>query len=345
MTRPDRDQRLHELLSGAVDDIEPADRLAAITARTRAESKGHPMNKILAVGGAVVGTAAVITGIAWAGGAFDTADEPSPAATSTPTPSELTDSASPSPTDEAAPAEETFTLGLYFVGAGEGPPVLFREFQEVSGTDPVQAALLGISQGAPEDPDYTTLASGLSVAGASVGSDAITVELGEASRERPGDMSGEEAELALQQVVWTAQAAAQERLPLRFEVGGEPADQVYGVPTTEPVRAGDQLEVLSLVSLTEPSERQQVQGGSLAVEGRANSPEANVPWQVTRDGEVVDEGFFTAEGWMDRLYPFSGEIDVSGLDSGEHVLRVSTDDPSGGEGNPPHVDTRTFLVP
>jgi len=47
----------------------------------------------------------------------------------------------------------------------------------------------------------------------------------------------------------------------------------------------------------------------------------------------------------ERLFPFSGEIDVSSLDPGTYTLIVETDDPSGGvEGNAPFSDTRTFVI-
>lgn len=86
--------------------------------------------------------------------------------------------------------------------------------------------------------------------------------------------------------------------------------------------------------------------GILVARGWANSPEANVPWHVLNaGGERVLEGFTTATGWGDRLYPWTSEIDVSELDPGRYTFVASTDDPSGGaEGPGPHTDTRTFVV-
>src|SRR5665809_136798 len=61
---------------------------------------------------------------------------------------------------------------------------------------------------------------------------------------------------------------------------------------------------------------------------------------------VVPQGNFTALGYMEaRLFPFSGEIDVSSLDPGSYTLIVETDDPSGGaEGFGTFSDTRTFVL-
>ncbi len=142
--------------------------------------------------------------------------------------------------------------------------------------------------------------------------------------------------LAEQQVVYTVRAAFREPLWVVFHRDGGQSD---------PVDAEPPLEVLSLVSLSDPSEGQQV-SGSLRVRGVASSPEANVPWRIERDGAVVDEGFLTARGWVEpRLFPFSGRIDVSSLDPGTYTLIVETDDLSGGaEGPGAYADTRAFVL-
>jgi hypothetical protein len=105
------------------------------------------------------------------------------------------------------------------------------------------------------------------------------------------------------------------------------------------------LDVLSLVNLSDPAEGQVV-GDTLHVTGVANSNEANVLWTI--EGANAGMGSaFTAEGWMGtRLFPFSGDIDVSSLDPGTYTLIVETDDPSGGTEGGPGVfsDTRTFVL-
>ena len=79
--------------------------------------------------------------------------------------------------------------------------------------------------------------------------------------------------------------------------------------------------------------------------GVANSNEANVPWQIRQGDKVVKSGFSTAQGWMDKLYPWESDpIDVSDLAPGEYTFVAMTDDPSGGEGFGPQVDTRTINI-
>ena len=155
--------------------------------------------------------------------------------------------------------------------------------------------------------------------------------------------------MAVEQVIYTAQAAVQQGRPgVQVLVDGERTDQVMGVPVSEPLANGPVLQTLALVSLSSPSEGESVSGGSLEVAGVANSFEANVivtlqRWEGT---EVVLQEPITAEGWMgDQLFPFSGTLDLSGIEPGEYLLSASTDDPSGGaEGDGPHTDTRRIVI-
>lgn len=90
----------------------------------------------------------------------------------------------------------------------------------------------------------------------------------------------------------------------------------------------------ALIVLDKPAAGASV-AGSFAVSGKANSPEANVPWSISNTaGTVVLEGYFTAEGWMDKLYPFSGSVDASSLPAGDYTFTVAVDDESDGEGDP-----------
>ncbi|UDY24832.1 Gmad2 immunoglobulin-like domain-containing protein [Nocardioides sp. Kera G14] len=88
----------------------------------------------------------------------------------------------------------------------------------------------------------------------------------------------------------------------------------------------------ALITLTAPTSGATV-SGSFEAEGKANSPEANVPWSLTDgSGKVVAKGAFTAEGWMDKLYPYSGTVDLTGVAPGDYTFEVKVDDDSDGEG-------------
>ncbi|NHA01969.1 hypothetical protein G5V59_26460 [Nocardioides sp. W3-2-3] len=75
------------------------------------------------------------------------------------------------------------------------------------------------------------------------------------------------------------------------------------------------------------------------------SAEATVPWTITDStGKVVRKGFATAEGWVDRLYPFTTKIDLGDLAPGRYTFTAATDDPSDGEGDGPTEDTKRITV-
>lgn len=118
----------------------------------------------------------------------------------------------------------------------------------------------------------------------------------------------------------------------------EPAPSVTA--TTEPATPDPD----ALITLETPADGATV-SGSFEAKGTANSPEANVPWRILdAGGKSVLEGYFTAEGWMDKLYPYAGTVDVSKLAAGSYTFEVSIDDPSGGEGKAPQKVTHAITV-
>jgi hypothetical protein len=355
------DERLAELLSDAVSDVEPANRLDDIRSRTRNGTKVTSMSSrrpwLFAVGGAVVATAAVITAIAAAGGTLpgmaadddqSPANQPTHHATKEPRPD---DASSPTgPVDEPAAPEQV--VGVYFAGDTPQGQRLYREFQRDSdGTDPLLYAVDTSVTGAASDPDYHSLwPSGVSVTSATYdGNGTITVVLDGAPEDRPAGMSRADARVALQQVVYSAQAGlGQGRVPVQVEGPDGPMDTMLGEPASDPLPTASALQVLSLVSLSTPSEGETVSGDTLKVEGVANSFEANVVVRLQRwEGtEIVDQEPFTASGYMaDKLFPFSGTIDISKVPPGDYVLMAMTDDPSGGEGGGGSFsDTRRITI-
>lgn len=260
-----------------------------------------------------------------------------------------TTSAEPSPVVESsAPAEEepaaAGAVPVYYVGDSGSGPRLFREFRKVSG-DPALGAAEMAASGSPADPDYrSAFPSGGGFS--SVGHEGSTIEVAlsdEAWVDRPSGLSADDAELAVQSLVYTVQGALQSRDPVVVTSPGG-ATTLLGVETADGVANADQLEVLSLVNVTSPEQGAEV-SGTFTASGVASSFEANVPWEVRDSSDaVVVRGFATAEGWMDALYPWETEVDLSGLAPGDYTFIAMTDDPSGGEGNPPQYDTKSITV-
>jgi hypothetical protein len=179
------DDDLRELLTDAVSDVEPAYRLDAIKARTR---PARPRRRLLAVGGAVLAAAVVVTAVS-----VTSDDRPR----------------------REGPAKGTQrTVALYFVGDTPQGPRLFREFQRLSG-GPI-AALEAITKAhGPQDPDYETTWSAGSFESVTVTDDVIEVELGPAATR-----AGIPKPLDVQQVVYTLQAVTAEQLPVHLSGDG-----------------------------------------------------------------------------------------------------------------------------
>lgn len=341
MTTPD--ERLAALLSDAVADIEPAGHLDAIRERTQETPMKARRPWFIATGGAVLATAAVITTIAFATNQDSpSVDEPGPIDTPT-------SAVEPTPTTPTEPAPETMTVAGYYLGDTPAGPRLYREFTQVAADNPLDAAILALEQ-VPADPDYRTPWPAGSFSGAGfdgIGDDGVvSVVLADASlHDRPAGMSQAEAEAAVQQVVYTMQAAMKGRMGVQFYYDHNPIDTVLGVPTSEPLANASPLDTLSHVSISDPAEGTTVSGSFHAL-GVANSFEANVGWQIRQGDATVRGGSFMADGWMgDRLFPWEGTVDVSGLDPGTYTFIVTEDDPSGGEeGDGPDTDTRTIVV-
>ena len=273
----------------------------------------------------MLATAAVVTGIAIA---VQPSTDPGTGPSTDPT---VIDSATPG----------THAVAVYYLGETPQGPRLFREFHQRTGAVTLDEALAELSK-APDDPDYTTFWSPGQLLGAMVSDDVIRVEV-DPSLTRPSD-GVPYTDLGFQQLVYTLQAAAGERLPVQFVHDGNPVDEVLGLPTSEPIANADQLEVLALVNISNPTEGRVVQG-EFTADGVASSFEGTVPWELrAADGTVVRR--YSAQGTMeDHLTPWeTGPIDVSDLPPGTYTFVAMTDDPSGGEGGGPMTDTRTVVV-
>jgi Immunoglobulin-like domain of bacterial spore germination len=355
---PHHDARLSELIQDAVSGVEPGDGLPAIRSRTRTRketSMSSSRNWLYAVGGAVAGTAAVIVAIAVASQLNDDNGTTPVANPSSSQSSEL--SGEPSPTPSATDAPTTDATGtpiespvpVYYAGDGPRGTVLFREFQPGIGGDPVSQAAYAAVAGPPADPDYRTLWPAGTEATASYNGDVITVDLtgpdSAALHDRPAGMSKRDAGLAIQQVIYSVQGAAQERAGVQLLLDGQHSDQVLGEPASEPLANAPVLETLSLMSITSPEEGQEV-SGTFTASGANNGFEASVSWEILQGDQVVHTGFGMADGWgPGKLFPWELEVDVSGLEPGTYVFVAKNDDPSGGaEGHGPDVDTRTIVV-
>lgn len=245
------------------------------------------------------------------------------------------------PSDDGAPTADQVTVPVYFTGETPQGTKLFREFRRVDAADPLGAALTLAANGDALDPDYGTSLP----AGTFTTDGTAEVPLPDDSWTGIPDGMSEGASIqAIQQLVYTAQGVLQSRDPITFTDSSGAATQVFNIASEDGFTAADPIKTLALVSVTAPEEGATV-SDTFTASGVSSSFEATTPWQV-RDssGAVVLDGFSTAEGWMDKLYPWQTEVDVSSLEPGEYTFVAMTDDPSGGEGPGPTEDSKTITV-
>lgn len=275
------------------------------------------------------------------------ATDPASTSSAAPNPASTSAAASQTPTDTSpSPSSDgatTVAAPVYFVGDTPQGPRLFREFQQVGADDQVNEALARSAAGEATDPDYRSLLPAGAPTVTSV-DDTIEIALPNASwATRPASMSARQAKLAVQQLVYTAQGVLQRRSTVGFTVDGA-GSSILGLDAEGGFKAAKDLNVLGLVNLTNPQQGAAV-SGTFTADGVASSFEATVPWELrSADGTVVKKGFATAEGWMDKLYPFSTEVDVSDVPPGDYTFVAMTDDPSDGEGTGPTEDTKAITV-
>ena len=343
---PDHDdERMRRLLDEAVSDVEPREALDAIHARTKVSSMQSKRSWLLGAGAAVVATAATLVVVTvLSDSPTGNGEDAAPATSASPKPdkSPTRGESSPSPTQEA----QQQAVPVYYVGDTTRGPRLYREFHRLATSDPLTTALEEAVATTPDDPDYRTpWPAGTTVAAASYDGDVITVSLGgteaDRLRERPAGMSADEAAAAVEQLIYTAQAALQQGRPgVQLLLDGQRTDMVLGQPASEPLAQGDAIDVLAQVWITTPAEGAEV-STPFEVSGLAAAFEATVLWEL-RDGDtVVADGFTTAEECC-TMAPYT--FRVKNVPAGEYTLVVTDNDPSGGEGLGVWEDTKQVTV-
>ncbi|WP_162605617.1 Gmad2 immunoglobulin-like domain-containing protein [Jiangella ureilytica] len=339
------ERRLHDALERAAERVEPGpDGLARIRRRTAVVPIWRrPV--VIGLAGATGLAAAVLVGGAIA---LNGSDDDTPVATTTSSsPASETPTTPPpatTPPADTTPPVQTLTVPVYYAADSGDGLRLTREFHTVeTSLSPIAAAVHEMLAAPPADPDYATLwAPGAEVVAGEVGEGFIGVDL----TGTPSLDATDSADLALQQLVYTATAAAANAgldgsLPVRITVDGAPVERLFdAVDAAEPVGRADPLEVRQLVQINEPGEGATV-SGPVDVQGEAAAFEANVLWELRRDGEVVDSGN-TSTTECCTFAPF--DLQLGDLEPGTYELVMSEDDPSGGEGRPPTSDSRTFTV-
>lgn len=234
----------------------------------------------------------------------------------------------------------TSPVPVYYVGPrtdGSTTLVLFREFTKAEIAQPGDAAATAtaaLEQAVADGPvgaPYRPMWQGVRVDKVTVTSGEIDVTLSTGAK----GLDQAEGQVAVQQLVWTAQAAVNKgNLPVRFSLadgsttiaGDLTTGQTYVRPTGD---AANRL--LSPVWISEPSRGQALKAGKVTVSGVASTFEASVQWEIGRLGtpdKAVASGHTTASAGA----PARGEYSfvVGPLPVGDYVVTVFETSPKDG---------------
>lgn len=243
------------------------------------------------------------------------------------------------PGEPATPPEETVATAVYFATDTRAGFRLARESHDVDAADPLTAALEQMIAG-PRDPDYATgWNPDTEVLAVSRQGGTIAVNL--SADARTANVGSEGAALMVQQLVYTVTEAAEEDVPVRLLVDGEPAGELWGAVVWDtPVVRADPLDVRVLVQIDEPRDGAAV-GSPLTVSGDAAAFEATVPWRVVdRSGFQVAAGSATtAQGQVFAPYELAVE-----LGPGTYTVEVSEGFLPHGAAGTPMTDTKTVTI-
>jgi len=334
---PSDDEDVRHVLHDAVADVQPRGTLDDIRSRT---DKVVPMKRWFLP---TIAVAAVVAAVL--GGAFWLANDDDQKATTGP--SAPGNSASPqTPDADPSAALTRRAVPVYWVGDTPHGPRLFREFRSMDldpdvtpdGAMAIAATRAALEQ-QPIDPDYTNPWRGRAFFSAGeFGADGITIDLTGDVHDRPAGMSKAEAELAVDQLVLSAQAGlGKGNVPVQLLIHNQHTDTVLGVPTSEPLSAPGP-DTLAPVQIDDPTDGAAVDG-TFTVTGRAAAFEANVLWELKQGDTVVEHGNATAQECC-TLAPYSFEVTAP---AGDYTLVVHDEDVSG-EGRPVNQDTKEITV-
>jgi len=336
MTNDDLERRLREVLHREADRIKPHERRTEILAMVHDETQsGEAQRRWLtpaAAAASVILIGAVVWGVSNSGGSQQGAPAVTPAVTSTTSPVPFQ---SPAATSDGSVAGATtqVTVPAYFVGANSAAGDqfgLYREYVRTTvpvGVTPAQKARAAVAVAMNAQPftnyePYVQPWSGTSVKNVTVTPSLITITL---SGPGASGFTAEQTKLAVQELVWTGQAAVgQGAIPVKFVVasgsptlfGTYPTAQTYNRPA-----ADLQYQVLAPIWITSPV-RDQVFPASATVvtTGQSCAFEGTTKWQLDRSGTTVKSGVTTASSGCPTRGTWQVKLGV--LATGSYTFRM-----------------------
>ncbi len=333
----DLERQLRESLRRDAEGINPRDRRTEILAMVHDDTEvTQPARRwfiplTAAASVAVIG--AIIWGISNAGEGQPVGQPVGPAASSSSTSSSPTPSSSSSSSSPATGATSQVALPAYFVGATSATGDrfgLYREFVKTAlpiGATPAQKAKAAVAVAMNAQPftnvePYIQPWSGTTVKDVTMTPRVITITL--SSRAASG-FTKEQTRLAVQELVWTAQAAiGQGTIPVKFVVadgsstlfGTYPTAQSYNRPSKDL-----QYQDLGPIWITAPERGHVYKAGTtVVVTGESCAFEATTQWQLKKTGAAIRTGTTTASSGCPSRGTWT--VDLGVLATGDYAFRM-----------------------
>jgi Immunoglobulin-like domain of bacterial spore germination len=345
-TKPtDLERRLREALHRDAERITPRDRRTEILAMINDDTRvDEPKRRWLIPVGAAA-SVALIGAIAWGasnvGGSRQLVSPVTSTSTTAPSPNAIAPVPKPKATKAtSAPSTKAVTgpttevaLPAYFVGADSGTGDrfgLYREFVRTAvpaGATAGQKARAAVALAMNAQPftnyePYLQPWSGTSVQDVTVTPSLITITL---SGPGPSGFSADQTKLAVQELVWTAQAAnGKGTIPVKFVVadgsaklfGTYPIAQTYNRPPTDL-----HYQDLAPIWITSPARDQVFPAGApVMAKGESCAFEATTQWQLKKGETAIRSGTTTASSGCPTRG--SWQVDLGALASGDYTFRM-----------------------
>jgi len=326
MKGSDIERQLRESLRRHAERITPRERRMEILAMVHEQAETSEPRRRWLIPVAAAASVALIGAIAWGVSNTGGSQQVTPAATST-------SSTTGTPTSNATGATTQVALPAYFVGANSGTGDtfgLYREFVRTAvpaGATPAQKAKAAVAVAMNAQPftnfePYVQPWSGTKVEDLKLTPNLITITL---SGPGSSGFTPEQTKLAVQELVWTAQAAiGQGTIPVKFVIadgstklfGTYATNKTYNRPTKE-----QQYEDLAPIWILSP-ERGKVfaAGDPVVANGESCAFEATTAWQLKKGGAVVKSGSTMASSGC----PIRGtwQVNLGVLAPGNYTFRM-----------------------
>lgn len=275
---------------------------------------------------------AVVAALILAGCSDDgSGNETTPAVAESPASSTASSSVAGTETTAATPTTtSTATQGslpVYWVRTTARSTFLYREFQsaEEGSGDTLTDAVRQMMTGTPIDPDYTTHWSEPSSLSVTRSGEDITVDVSADAVAKTG-VTPAQAESSVQQLVWTATAAAQSSGRVTLLLDGEPGT-AWGVDVGTPMARTATARAPIWIDNPTHGSTVTTTEGKVRITGSANVFEGNVIIEIADPaGKEVARAMGTAA--MGTYEPFETSVELA---PGSYVLTAYEPDESGGE--------------